>query len=364
MRIKFLLPAALLLAGNPVSAGDRLDDSVSSAATSKVLRTVKIGPEAYILPPAPPKVDSAQVLRLSIDESYRKRKSQDITVSFYTGLQKIKERLQLLQVYPGAAAMPLPNLESLLNSSRFATDTHTQYLVQNSLAHEYLFRGQGEKAGVILKQSMMLAEQTADKDGLLLLAGAIAELAKLNGNYGEALNYQQSILTTAASQRANKLLAGAYLSIAGIHTLKQEYALAENLIIKKALPFYRGYKPGRMSCFEELTDLYLRQNRFSEAKWYCLQAKSLAEQLRVPEVQVLCLSRLATIKAAEGDSENALKDLRAAERLASQYKYADLLIGIKGDIGDIYRKLGDYTAAESLINEYRLLSKNYLHAAR
>jgi tetratricopeptide (TPR) repeat protein len=360
MRIHLILLAAILLAGNGIKANGR-DDTITADARSKILKAVKIGPEAYILPPPPPKVDSALLFRTTVDERYRNRRQQDITVMFYSSLQKLAKQLAPLAVYEAQGSSSIADLESMLKSAGYAGDVQTAYLVQNSIAIAYLLRGNLEKTAGYLRQSLPTAEKAADKTGLMTIATGLSEIAKLNGNYNEAAGYQEMIRKYALAQKQNFIVAGTYLALADLHTLKNEYDLAEHMIIKMALPMFRSNKPGRLSCFEHLSDLYFRQNRYSEAKWYTLQAKNVADQLLITESQISCLSRLAAIKNAEGDRENALKDLRNAEAMAAQYNVTDRLISIKGDIGDIYRKMGNYVAAGTFINEYSMLSKDYLN---
>lgn len=68
--------------------------------------------------------------------------------------------------------------------------------------------------------------------------------------------------------------------------------------------------------FTDLAVLYLKQNRFSEAKWYLLQSNSIARQAGNMRHVIDNLYLLADIKCSIGELPLALTDLQEAHDLA------------------------------------------------
>jgi hypothetical protein len=68
--------------------------------------------------------------------------------------------------------------------------------------------------------------------------------------------------------------------------------------------------------FTDLAVLYLKQNRFSEAKWYLLQSNSIARQAGNTRHVLDNLYMLAEIKTAIGELPLAMADLQEAHDLA------------------------------------------------
>jgi hypothetical protein len=68
--------------------------------------------------------------------------------------------------------------------------------------------------------------------------------------------------------------------------------------------------------FSDLAELYMLQNRFSEAKWYLLQSNALAREQNDSNLVVSNLLDLATIKLAIGERGLAIADLNEAHNIA------------------------------------------------
>ncbi|WP_419801839.1 hypothetical protein [Mucilaginibacter sp.] len=68
--------------------------------------------------------------------------------------------------------------------------------------------------------------------------------------------------------------------------------------------------------FDNLADFYLRQNRFSEAKWYLLRSNAISRNQKSYEHIIGSLLVLAEIKADLGDYKQADEDLAEARAIA------------------------------------------------
>ncbi|MBE7178070.1 MAG: hypothetical protein INR69_16830 [Mucilaginibacter polytrichastri] len=78
----------------------------------------------------------------------------------------------------------------------------------------------------------------------------------------------------------------------------------------------KGNNAGLQDNFTQLARLYFAQKRYSEARWYYLQAKRVATERQNDEDVVQSVIGLATVHAQGGDLFSARRDLREAQTLA------------------------------------------------
>lgn len=93
--------------------------------------------------------------------------------------------------------------------------------------------------------------------------------------------------------------------------------LCEKEVIKAAQHHmrYREYAMASYS-FSELAQLYVQENRLSEAKWYYLQSIRLSKIQADDGHTIVSLIALAMVKADLGDLPQAQQDLAEARRIA------------------------------------------------
>lgn len=123
--------------------------------------------------------------------------------------------------------------------------------------------------------------------------------------------------------------------IHSLHLDRSEYSYqaAENLVMRTAQHNMRFREYDNASYnFSELARLYIRQNRFSEAKWYLLQSNLIARERNDNKLTILNLIDLSTIKADIGEYIMAQQDLMEAYTIAG-------LKGFKDDLLIIERKI-------------------------
>lgn len=336
-----------------------LIDTLPLALKQKFLKPVKIGPENFF-PPALPKVDTILLRNLAIDARYKKKEEEGQVLKKYLANQALGEILSLSGIYTSTQEQNISSLTALLNSYRYAEDLKNQILLLNTIAAFYVKSGDPEKSIGYYLQSLQLLEQLKDKEHVASLTSNIAGVFKLMGNYGQALTYYEYSQKTNTELKKYAEAASGYIDIASVKMLQQKYTEAENLIFKKALPLSKWSKPGRMRCFSVLAEIYLKQNRLSEAKWYYLQENKIASFLNDQQSKVASLINIAQLKSTLGDQTQALEDLNEAEILAKQNRYLASLVEIKGEIGEIYLKKGDYDRAGTTLDEYTMLKDSLL----
>ncbi|MBK0381951.1 hypothetical protein I5M32_03180 [Pedobacter sp. SD-b] len=99
-----------------------------------------------------------------------------------------------------------------------------------------------------------------------------------------------------------------------IATSKNEIEKAENLILKNALPISGklGQK-SQFTCYLQLGKIYLRAKRFTESKWFFIQANTTANKIDFKEGEIASLILLSKVKVMIKDYDLALQDLQKAQ---------------------------------------------------
>lgn len=83
--------------------------------------------------------------------------------------------------------------------------------------------------------------------------------------------------------------------------------------------------------FSQLAELFMKQNRFSEAKWYLLQSNNISRQQNDDRHTIANLMDLAMVKANLGDLQQAQQDLDEARQIATTK-------GWTADVADIEKE--------------------------
>jgi hypothetical protein len=84
--------------------------------------------------------------------------------------------------------------------------------------------------------------------------------------------------------------------------------------------------------FSDLAKLYIKESRFSEAKWFLLQSSTISRQENDNKHTVANLMDLAIVKANMGDPIQAQQDLAEAQQMA-------IANGLTFEIADIKKEL-------------------------
>jgi hypothetical protein len=123
--------------------------------------------------------------------------------------------------------------------------------------------------------------------------------------------------------------------------------LAESAIMKVAQHNmrFRIYDVASYN-FSELAKLYIKQNRFSEAKWFLLQSTIISRQQNNYALTIADLMDLAIVKANMGDSLQAQQDLAEAMQLSTANGLIANVAGIQKELKFVQQFKPTITKAE------------------
>ncbi len=348
-----LFAAAFLLAGFKNFASD-----TDSLITKTRPKAVKIGPVYFDATP----VDSALLRKLLVKERLLKKNRDDQELVKYQNTLLLRNLLNETETSDFPDEKMINTLDLVLDEYRRGNDLKSLSLILNTYAVYYGKKGESAKAIQYFTEALKLRERLNDKPGVIKISENLAALYKVEGSYDKAIQQNEYIIQLSLSLNKIPQAADMYLAMAENKLLQNKYNESEYCVLKKALPMFtrRGDKAGRLKSFQSIAQIYYLQKRFSEAKWFYIQAQILALKLDNKEALISSLIHLAEVKNALGEHEMALDDYRQAETLAVKNNFPVKLIEIKGYQGEIYSQMGNYLAAGNALDEYARLRENLL----
>ncbi|WP_207429532.1 lipopolysaccharide assembly protein LapB [Pedobacter sp. SYSU D00535] len=330
--------------------------AIDSLGTNTISKEVRIGPRNLVPEDL---MDSTTLRKLKVDQYFRLKIAE---AGKLRDLQD-KQYLRLALADPAGTAATATTLHVLDDLNRIyaeADDTRGQADILISYGLYYGKSGDLNKAVGYFSQALRLKESLQDKQGIARTAENLALLYKALGKFDASILQARTNIKVNSSLKRSAETAGGYLLVAQNKILQGHYREAESIILQKSLPLFRrvGNKVGRMRSFETLGHLYYLDGKFSEAKWFYIQANMMADKIGDTESKISNLIGLAEVKYALGENELALGDYRKAEILAINKKSLVKLVQIKGSLGEVYREMGNYLAAGLAFEEYSNLRKN------
>lgn len=329
------------------------------ADTLSVRKNGLIGPPVLVLPPP---VDSALLNRLLVSERLKKKVTEQVDFKNRQNIIILNTILLKTETAVEPDANLIGTLEEALTEYIRVRDLKSQALVYTTYGVYYGRYGQREKAIDNFNEALRLREILKDNPGIAKISQNLMAIYKTDQQYDQAIKYAGQFITASLSQNKTAAAAQAYLDIAWIKFQQKKFKESENLILRKAFPLFRrtGNKWGRMSCFQNLAELYFYQKRYSEAKWFFIQSQIMAAKLADNQAMITSLTGLGKVKNALGEHADALKDYKQAEQLALRNNYLVKLVEINADLGDMYSQLGDYPAAGAALDKYSRFRESWI----
>ncbi|NCD69260.1 hypothetical protein [Mucilaginibacter agri] len=135
--------------------------------------------------------------------------------------------------------------------------------------------------------------------------------------------------------------------------------LAENYVMKTAQHNmrFRVYDLASYN-FSDLAQLYVQQNRFSEAKWYFLQSNFLSRQQNNDKLTINNLMHLAGVKSDIGDFILAQQDLIEARDMAASHGWLIDLISVEKKLKSIQNSRIQTSKAELRYASNAMVAQN------
>ena len=323
-----------------------------------------IGPEVYHLPP--PKTEEEL-----LDDRYAEKEIDSAVVDEYVNRMKYYHRL-VMTGNGNVAAKYMPVTEAQASSTEgklliaadhtnMATNVSLLADIQNRLAMEYVALGAFDLAVEFFEKAMRAKQTTSNMIDWETIAHNLAVAYEYLGQLDKAHDLRQQLYDRAVKMRNNSHQARALMELALIKAKQGYSSEAERDIIRKVVPLFRRGKDeaGRASAYRTLAAIYTLQNKYPEAQWFLVQAKTIVDREGITEQLPEIIFNLAETKKHSGNPRVAIEEYKVANDLARKDHLMGMQLAIQDALGNLYHQAGDYDGAALALNRYDTL-KNIL----
>lgn len=323
-----------------------------------------IGPEVYFLPP--PKSEEEL-----LDDRFADKEVDSAIVDEYVDRMNYYHRLKMTgNTAVTAKYLPIDETMSasvegslLTEIDRFATLGSANLMgdLQNRLAMEYLAVGAYEYAVEFFEKAMR-AKQEANQTGDFAAIGHnLAVTYEYLGEYAKAQALRQELYDRAVKARNSNQEAYAMMELATVKAKQGSAYEAERDIIRKVVPLFRRTRndAGRIAAYNALAAIYFLQEKYPEAQWFLLQAKTIADKEGIVDQMPEIIFGLAEAKKQSGNPRVAIEEYKVADDLARKEHLLGMQLAIQDALGDLYHRAGNYNEAAIALHKYDAL-KNML----
>lgn len=361
--LKYILASCLFL-GLSLSVKSKSSDTTSddggvlADTVSKKQAFSGIGPSYYELPPEKTK---EQLL----EEEYERKHRAAVSVT-----KSLEERglaAILQQTGPYSPLLPSPiNAASRADLQAALQRSLQSYLqlgnmemvsdLQNRLALLYVEDKGYEKAIGNFERALAIKVEINDFNAQAVIANNLGALYEFLDNTDKALLYYERMNKAALKAKNIHNEAVALEHLALLKARKGQFKEAQHDIIKRVLPLYKRDKniSGRVSAYNSLAAVYLLEEKYTESRWFHLQAVKVASMASGKQRDLsYSLYHLGNVKKILKEYALAISDYTSAATYALQAGDEMLTLRIYDDLGDMYLQTKDYEKAAEYLAEYQ-----------
>ncbi|MCA5004067.1 tetratricopeptide repeat protein [Sphingobacterium bovistauri] len=235
------------------------------------------------------------------------------------------------------------------------TNNHTTiYGLYNSLALDLLSQKKTKEAAEALNNALSHATIVNNEDDIAIIRSNLASIYILSNNLEEALKLENSYLQHATKNKNTGDQAISQDRIALIQAYAKNYSIAENTIIRKAIPLFNKsqFYDGKVEAWITLAEIYRTQNKHTEAQWFLLQARDLAKEKGYDEKIATIEYLLGSSKLIQQNYKVANAELQTAWDLNKNNPNKFLQLAIAEQLGHSFVYLKDYKKAKTYLDYY------------
>lgn len=207
----------------------------------------------------------------------------------------------------------------------------------------------------LLQSALQHAQKTPNVPDVAIIQYNLANIYLYDKNIQQAGYFQEAYYNTAIKQKSIVDQANSLMKIALIQAHDKDYRSAENNIIRKVVPMLNKAKAyeRKIIAWQTLAKVYQLQNKHTEAQWFLIQARDLANNNsfsgELAEIEYM----LASSKFIQKNYNVAKKEFLQADELAKSEDNKLLQLAIADKLGQIYMTQDDLHNAESTLHMYQ-----------
>ena len=323
-----------------------------------------VGPKVYFLPP--PKSEEEL-----LDDRYAEKEIDSTLVEEYVVRMNYYHRMgttggpPIISKYLPIAVAHAESVEGKLwLELEYAAKLGNENLVadlENRLGMEYLAAGAYDYALDFFKKAMATKQQHNRVADWETIAHNLAVTHEYLGQLDEAHTLRQELYNRALKANNNNRQAYAMMELAVVKAKQGFSSEAERDIIRKVVPLFRrtSNEAGRAEAYRALAKIYSLQDKYPEAQWFLVQAKSIVDKEGIADQLPDIIFSLAETKKQSGNPRVAIEEYKVADDLAQKDNIMGMQLAILDALGDLYHQAGNYNEAAVTLNRYDTL-KNIL----
>jgi|GEM_PF-1104056 len=365
----YTLASCLFICFSPPVHSENIGNGTLAKVLDSLLmkkNVVEIGPMYYELPP---EKTAEQLLEEKYDEKHAGAKVLE---------QLFKRRQLITALQQTGQALPLPShavnaqftFSDLENAFQRSLQAYLQLgnmemvsNLQNRIGILHVENEAYDKALNSFQQALTNKEILKNIQGELAVCSNIASLYSFTGNPHEASVYFDRVrkLSKKTGNKASEVSALEQLAL--LKAEKGQYQDAEQDMIKDVIPTYKRLRnlKGRINAYNNLASMYLAEEKYTESRWFHLQAIKLAMlNNHLGDDLSYSLYQLGKIKKIQKEYDLAIVDYQAAASHAERSGDEWLRMRIYDDLGDIYLQTKDYANASTYLEAYEDLKEKLM----
>lgn len=312
-----------------------------------------IGPKVYVLP-------APRTREELLTDSYQEK------VSFQDSIVRALDFQQLVAEFKRTGnettiqylLSPMPETPLEWNTLVEREIERGNYNAAYGLLHHYaslsLKDGTTAQTLGLLKSALQHAQKTPNVSDVAIIQYNLANVYLYNRNIRDAGHFQEVYYNTAVKQKSIIDQANSLMKIALIQAYDKDYRSAENNIIRKVVPMLnkaRAYER-KIIAWQTLAKIYQLQNKHTEAQWFLIQARDLANGKDFNAERAQIEYMLASSKLVQQNYNVAKKEFLQADELAKSQDNKLLRLAIADKLGQIYMSQSDFNNAEVALDSY------------
>lgn len=317
-----------------------------------------VGPTVYFLPEAKKKIEIM--------------KDEFQTIHYFKdSIQQFSLHLELLNAFENTSnynaiehiimidSLTLANWPRAVDYQIVAHNEALAIGLLNEFAKQYILQKNYTNAELLLKRASDLAENNRITDNKSVLQSNLSSIYLFNNKFKEAnlveeISYEDAKRSKSITDQGRSLV-----KLAMIQAYNKDYTLAENTIIRKAIPLFNRAKDynNKINAWTQLAKIYTLNKKYTEAQWFLIQAQELALQKNITNYNTLIEYMLGYAKFYQDNLQISKQELTKALALAKESgnKYVEL--STTQMLGEISLKQNRIDDAETFLNSYWKLRK-------
>jgi len=312
-----------------------------------------VGPRVYVLPapqPAPPRDLLAESYRANVDFEVEINRALDMQhfLAEFRHLGNVAD----LDRWGFSGTPDLREWDERVAQEIGRKNYASVYGILHLQAFRSLKTGALSRGLELLLAALQQAQETGNDADIAAIRYNLGNAYLLRGDTKQARTFLEEALASAV-RRADIIEQGnTIVKLASVQARAGDHASAEDKIIHKAIPLFNKAKAhGRKAvAWRTLAKIYRSDHKHTEAQWFLIQARELAESHHLrAEIEYL----LALSKFSQENYPIAQREFIRANEMAEGNKMLQLAIADK--LGQIYLAEDKRDKAKQALTEYQKL---------